>query len=103
MQAKKRAKGKRSEVNQLRLPLFDGELSNSTGSQRIEVKLFPERLDQFVTLKELSAATDIPRTRLRDWATKGRLPGGMRPAKRCQWEFRRETIEKWWADLLAVD
>lgn len=55
-----------------------------------------------VTLVEVAEATEISATRLRDWAKKGRIPGGVRPAARCRWEFQREKIEQWWAKMLGA-
>jgi hypothetical protein len=67
-----------------------------------QARLFPGRTDMMITLMELATATEISATRLRDWAKKGRIPGGVRPAERCRWEFQREIIERWWAGMLGA-
>lgn len=67
-----------------------------------ETKLFPDNNDMMVTLVELAEATEISATRLRDWAKKGRIPGGWRAGERCRWEFQREKIEQWWAKMLGA-
>jgi hypothetical protein len=70
-------------------------------NHRKETKLFPGRNDMMVTLMDVATATEISATKLRDWAKKGRIPGGVRPAARCRWEFQREKIEQWWARMLS--
>ena len=53
----------------------------------------------WIPLSKVAEAAGIPERTLRRYAASGVIPGGrQRSGRNGAWEFRREALEKWWAN-----
>jgi predicted site-specific integrase-resolvase len=56
---------------------------------------------KYVTLGQISEATEIPLSTLRDWVNKGQIRGAFRgtAGKGRKWRLSRADAELWWQEM----
>jgi excisionase family DNA binding protein len=80
-------------------PSADGSIPARIEPQRSG--LFPvDDNRKTLNIIELAELSGIKTTTLREWVSRKRIPGAFRITKDARWLFRREDLEKWWAELI---